>query len=75
MITVHILMPTRGDIMDISCEETLSGDKLLTRIQSAFCNHADHRKHLCHVDRRHILEGDRSLCESGVIDGSSLIMV
>ena len=86
MITVDVLCPHYGDILRVSCEEDAMTDYLAEHVlklsQEKHKKYAQdgrqkdfHRRWLCHIENRHRLPHNITLSESGIVDGSSLILV
>ena len=76
MITVDVMLPSYGDIMKISCEESLATDTLMEMLRGMLAGYPHPgRSWLCDVDRRHTLKHDCTLGDCGLVDGSSLIII
>lgn len=80
MITVDVLRPIYGDILKVYCEEDILTDCLVEHVMALNRQELpeeDHLHHhwLCHIENRNLLCHHKTLLESGIIDGSSLIMV
>ncbi len=90
MINVEIVMPFENNTFLISCEEELLTDGLMDRIKEMIFvddfranphirnqSKEDGRRYswLCHIEGCHLLGHNMTISESGLREGSSLVLI